>query len=525
MHEITIYRKEEVFVTLKLEGDSKQVKEIMGRNELQLKFYLSYSAEFDINDWCTVFDEVYKINVLPVVTKLAKDRFEYGLVMVSESFDLAKANYLFLGSNNTLNQPDFSLIGTALDFLNLIIQNISRIQEGWSIGQVMLTDTRNMTFSTVNCYNALGQIAQEFELEFFLEGKVIHLTKRLRPTPYVLMYGKGYGLTEIKRMAVDSTNVITRLYGYGSDKNLPVDYRNYTATRLQFGNIPYMDYNTQRYGVIESTKIWDDIFPTRTGTVSATSAVSVYRFTDTSMDFDLNDYLLPNATAKVNFITGQLAGYTFEVKKYENAVKEFTLLANMDEKAYEDGLPNNLLGITLGDKYVLTDIFLPDSYILEAETRLLNATMEQLKYAAVPRVTYRVNFDQAYLKKNNIVLKIGETARIIDEQLNLDRQIRITVTSRNLVNEYDMELEFSDALRGNPISAMRYDINSNTSAVNNLNSAVNNNAVINKSITGDFKIAQGTLIFDVAAIEVINDITDHAQLVLDMNTGKIKIFQ
>jgi hypothetical protein len=86
---------------------------------------------------------------------------------------------------------------------------------------------------------------------------------------------------------------------------------------------PYIQYNTQVYGVIEQTITFDDIYPHRTGVVTGVDALNPFIFDDTLIDFDVNSYLLPGTSAKVVFNTGQLAGYSFEIKEggFINATK------------------------------------------------------------------------------------------------------------------------------------------------------------------------------------------------------------
>lgn len=495
MHEITIYRQGSEFVTLKLESDSVQLKKIMAENQLQLTFYLNFSARFAIGDTCTVFDEEYVINQLPAVDKQAEDRYQFNLIMESINFDLRKALYLFLGSDNTLTQPNFSLIGEPLVFIKLIIENMNRIQpDEWQIGQVMINVTKNLTFANVNCYDALVQIANEFELEFFLENKTIHLTKRFRPTGYTFRYGKGYGLTSIQRVNVDNSNVVTRLYAFGSDKNLPADYRNYTAIRLQLAGATYIEKNVELYGVIEGVKTWDDIYPQRTGTVTGVSDVNYFTFTDSSIDFDVKAYLLPNTSAKITFNTGQLAGYTFEMKDFDATLKQFTIIKNVEEKAYAEGLPNSLLRITPGDTYVITDIYLPQNYIDYAEALLLAYAQDYLNNYSAPRVTYRIHLDEKYVRANNVNLSIGESARIIDAPLGLDRQIRITSTTRNLVNEASYDLEFSDEVKTNPLALLNYQVKRTDRNLQNILYSLRTNGVLQRFAAGDFAIQQGAFI-------------------------------
>jgi hypothetical protein len=516
MHTLDIYRGQDIFVTIKPEKSSAQYKGIMAENELRLTFFLDHSAEFDLNDYTTVYGEVYKINTLPVVEKISNYRYSYSLTMESESFDLKKAQFLFLGPTNQLTNGDFALLATPQEFLELLVQNVNRVNEGWSIGQSPLLGAKNILFKNANCLEALTQLAAEFDTEYFLEGKVIHLSKRLRSTGNIFRYGKDRGLVNIRRSAVDNSTVITRLYAFGSDKNLPFNYRN-GANRLQFGNIPYYDYNTQRYGVIEGNVVFDEIYPNRTGQVTAVSNISPYRFNDSTIDFNVSENYLPGVNPQLTFNTGQLAGYTFEIKRFDNDAKEFTILKNPNEKALD--LPNNDIRPAIGDKYVLTEISLPASYIANAETRLLARAVEYIKEVGVPRVTYQVSFDKKYLRRNSIELNIGDTARVIDEHLSLDRNIRIVTIIRNLIEEQDYTIELSDSTKKNIIRSLSSGISSNSRDIENIYSNLGSNAVLNKRFSGDVIIEQGTM--QIPDMEQLPANTGHAILALELATGRI----
>lgn len=224
---------ETLVAVIKPSGGSTQVKKIMGDNLLNITFEDNRYIPFAINDYCVVFGEKYQLNQLPVITKISRFLWSYTMIMQAEGYDLAKAQYLFLGSDNSLRESDFSLMGTADDFMNLILANVSRVAIGFTKGQVIDGGYKNLTFSKENCYNALSRLAEEFSSEFWIEGKVIHLTKRSNDTGHVYKHGRNKGLYEITRLNMNDSSIVTRLYAYGSDKNLPESYISSNAKRLR----------------------------------------------------------------------------------------------------------------------------------------------------------------------------------------------------------------------------------------------------------------------------------------------------
>src|SRR5690606_18186967 len=140
-------------------------------------------------------------------------------------------------------------------------------------------------------------------------------------------YGKGNGLRSLTRNE-DEGKPITRLFVFGSNQNLPENYRS-MSRRLVMPDEHglYLEKNDDQYGIIEHTEFFD-IKPERIGIVTQTS--SIYAFRDSTIDFDLNQHLLPGISAKVHFMTGQLGGYTFEVAEggYNHTTREVSIIQN-----------------------------------------------------------------------------------------------------------------------------------------------------------------------------------------------------
>ena len=144
----------------------------------------------------------------------------------------------------------------------------------------------------------------------------------MRNLEILLNTEKGNGLKGITRTPVEETGVVTRLYAVGSDKNLPANYRN-GQKKLRMP-VAYLEKNVSIYGRIEKLESFDEIYPKRVGTVTSVDAVNPLVFSDSAMDFDLNatdangntTILIKGAPARVIFQTGQLAGYSFDIKEF-----------------------------------------------------------------------------------------------------------------------------------------------------------------------------------------------------------------
>lgn len=613
MHTIDIYRAGSLLTTIKPDNTAVQSKKVMGDNTLSISFDDYRYLGLQIQDYCTVFGERYLISTQPIITKKSKVFFSYQLTLIAEGSSLKNIQYLFLGSDNSLRETDFSLMGNADTFIDLMLSNTQRIDNTWTKGEVIPTDYINITFSKQDCYSALAAIAAAFNTEFWLIGKTIHLVQKEVDTGRVFKQGKGYGLYEITPQPLDGTGIITRLYIYGSDKNLPPTY---PASRLQVpgpnectvGNvmvtlkynvdltqtftftfdppsnpditgidiiwdeidhahsgtdsgpntsprvliiptlntyniifrtissggcndletlstvmgavpnntpylvssIPYVQKNVDKYGVIEGVQVFDDIYPHRTGTVSGVDATNPFVFSDGDMDFDLNSYLLPGTSAKVTFNTGQLAGYTMELTSYDNATKKFTMLINKDETALQ--IPSDDIRPAIGDKYVLVDIFLPQSYISEAEAELLEAAQDAIDNLSQQQRKFSIVFDPTYLKRKVYAPQIGDLIWLQDDQFVINRKIRVVSTSRNLTNEYDITVDVADEISTGLVATLVNTSNTNSSDISSINSTLDNKRVLNQKFVGNIQIDQ---------IPTTATLTGFSELVIEDTTGII----
>ena len=281
--------------------------------------------------------------------------------------------------------------------------------------------------------------------------------------------------------------------------------------------IAYLEKNVALYGVIEQTEVFDDVYPHRTGKVTAVDAGNIYTFIDSSIDFDVNNQLLPGLAAKVVFNTGQLAGYEFEVASFNNGTKKFTINKNKNENVLE--VPSLLIRPAIGDEYVVIDIEMPQAYILAAENELQVKAQKLLDEFSTPNFSYLVDYDQAYLKRFNIVPKIGDIVWLEDIELQVNKPIRIVSVTRSLVNEFDVQVELADVLSKQTIQQLSSAINSNATTIDEVQQNMQTNSLFHNKIIGDLKIEQGTLI----AKDIVPKPSSGTflTLVIDTVTGKV----
>ena len=436
-----------------------------------------YPQSFDIGDKIIIFGREYKLNRLPKITKTGGLEFQYDLEFEGIQYDLFRVTYdltIDTTSNTLQDVLGDSLTGDLERFMTVLIANANRVFEGkWALGECPETESdKTLTFAeSDNCLSVLQTLCDEdnFNVEFEIEQVdgvyIINLYEKVgQILPYTFKYGKGRGLYELTRENVSSSNIITRLKVYGSTDNISYKYH---ADRLclpdKSKGESYIEKEeaVEKYGIFEGRKDFDDIYPSFTGSVTEIVADSVLQFIDENFPFDLNEleddgvttkYLISGNSAKIHFNTGNLAGYEFEVSSYDHDTKKFTLIQITDERGYEfPSATYDAFQFAVGDKYKILDICYPDSITEEAERALEEAGNEYYDKYCQPQVKYGIEITKAWLEalagSDSTISNIfqpGDYVHIIDEDIGVDRLIRIQAFERNFLDPYEYTLTISD---------------------------------------------------------------------------------
>ncbi|WP_410221940.1 hypothetical protein [Pedobacter sp.] len=428
---------------LNIKASGTLTKRYMDASVVQMSFTLTDQFDFAIGDSVIVHGQRFYLNKIPLLIQQSSFKYDYTATFEARYYDLSKVIFCQYDENNELTEGSFSLMATANVFLDLIIKNANRDQSGWEAGTVDNTKAKNLTFSAnTKCLTALAQVAEAFELEYWEENQVLHLTKKGSPSGLTFSYGKGNGFYNIARSNENDAAITTVVYARGGTQNIPNNYRNYSSRlKMPASAGVRLTANTELYGYNEEWLENNDIFPKRLGTVSAINGH--LKFKDADIDFDVNQQLMPGVSAKITFQTGQLAGYELELTNYNHATKEFTLKVNADEKALE--VPSAILHAVIGDQYVLHDIIMPASYISAAEQELYDWALAYLQKNSIPRVSVQPTADRLYFKKQAIALSLGDTANIVAPKLGINRELRILGYTQDINDRYNyISLEFAE---------------------------------------------------------------------------------
>ena len=471
-------------------SSGQQKKKLLGENIVEMTVRSARPLTFYIGDKITVFSEDYFLNLLPEAKK-ADGKYEYSLTFESVQYDLAKVVFLDEDKSGLSTSTNFTLRANLEEIAGIIINNLNRVYgEGkWILEKTpdQKTDVRDFSYAEDNCLAVLQKTCEEYGTEFKIEQEgsgdnvvyKLSICKIGSVIPYTFKYGHNKGLYTVKRKTINSGNIVTRLYAYGGTKNIPTDYRNYSS-RLRFSDEAYIedDEAIRAFGLIEGAKLFEEIFPKYTGKVTAIGE-DPYTFSDSSIGFDLNEkdaegntkYLIDGISAKITFNTGSLAGYTFEVKEggYDHSTKTFTILKYEDERGFIfPSVDNSTFRIAVGDEFIITDIFPPQSYIDAAENSLREAALEYLNANKAPRVQYSVDISEDYLKRiagsgTVNIFDVGDYLGLVDTEIGVDRSgeasIRLTQFSRSLTSKtaYNYSLDLSDTVEVNIIERVLSD--------------------------------------------------------------------
>lgn len=464
----------------------EQSRTFMGDDTLNIEVSSAQTINFRIGDTIKLHGSPYALNKAHTPKKEGDRRYYYTLPFEGVQYELINAQFLLFDnitddavehpSQHTLDGMMMnSLTGNAADILKMIVLNANRVHgdETWAVGTTPATsDTLNFTLEAGTCLEALQALCEQWELEWEIttDGTTgqhtINLTAEpaTEPAPLTTFsYGRTGGLYTTER--TPKGEMVTRLYAYGSTQNVPTSYlqeANTSRLCIKNGNqrkqhLSYVENATlkQQYGIREKVETYDDIYPQRVGTVTniyTTGDKYWLKFHDNDM-FNLNArdpqtgetlYLIPGATAKVTFQTGQLAGYSFEIVEYNDPNRRFTL-----KQVKEEGdltLPSETvssLRIKVGDKYILTDINLPEVYITDAETQLKEMATKKLAQMNADLYSYNVELDSRYVKKHatswgrtaDEPFMPGDFIAITDWELNTTTTLRLTSFTHDLLTD------------------------------------------------------------------------------------------
>lgn len=454
-----IKRGNTVVCDVYLKDNSYTVEEIMGEDTLTLNFLSRNVVNLQINDYIDFEGTKYKIRHNEKVTKRETSLgWEYTVQFYSSRYDLLDAEFFLHGTPERKKNFDY-YTGTARDWLTLFVKNMNRTGSGWVAGSCIESRMVTLSFKDKKVGTVLDELIKELDTEYWISGQTINIGRReYSSNGLVLAQGEGMGFTELEVSAVDDTPPVTVLYPYGSDKNLGPDYG--ADYLLLPDGLLSIEKNVEKYGRIEKSMQFDHIFPK--GEFAVTEKIDDYTLRAADMDFNLTDCLLDGVEVIVTFQDGGLAGYDLAIVEdsWDNDLKQFKLKQNDQENALK--VPGDI-NFSVGDKFILTGLKMPQSYRDNASLQLQEEAQAWLDGKCEKRIQLRGKCDEVIFRLQNIFIACGQMVGVYSEQLDIDREIRVTKVKRYIEKDgtpsYRYELTLSDFLESNGFKDLVDDVN------------------------------------------------------------------
>lgn len=371
----------------------------------------------------------------PVTPDIIDGGYKYSIQFKADWMRWEGITYFYINEFSQKNETSWSMTATPDLFLQMIVENISRATgKTYTFSyDSSLTATKDLQFNNTTVLEALSMVADAFETEWWIEGTVIHLSRCEHGDALALTYGQNIGVPSVQR----SSEYATRIYAFGSTRNITQDYQNCDTTNalvekrltLPAGKYPngYKDIkpNLSPEEIIEKTVIFDDIYPSSDFAISDVRVkVSVDSTTEVGKDENGNpiyasmpvyffkiagitfseDLIIEGLTLKVHFLTGHLQGREFELA-YHKDTSEYEIIVNQDGAIK---LPNETLLPQDNDVVVLFNIVMPDEYVTSAENRLEAALDDYIeKKLLSDNNTYSFKSNPVTFAENNTSVNVG----------------------------------------------------------------------------------------------------------------------
>ena len=315
-----------------------------------------------------------------------------------------------------------------------------------------LTEMKLVEFDGTSLLDALTKIAEAWETEWWITDKVIHLGRCEFGSAVSLSIGEE--VTDMERSDGQDTEYITRLYAFGSTRNLRKNYRKnddgevvvegVVETRLKLpAGVPYVDAwaNMADEDVVEGVAIFDEVYPHRVGTIATVTTKqytdtienedgtltlekwNAFRFTDTGLKFS-KEYVIEGEELRLIFQSGKLAGMDFAVTFNPDAHSEsdsksqvFEIVRNED---YGVALPTDDFKPSVGDTYVLYGYdtkFIADKLESQAEDELYTKAIAKVAQTSIDKSVYDCPTNPircAGYKENSVGKMVYNSSDIID---------------------------------------------------------------------------------------------------------------
>lgn len=399
---IQVYRNGQDFFTIEdlCEG-SVMSRQLMENHYIKLKFSTENPVYFEIGDSVEIPDFGLFVLTSAYFPKYNSTTDGYDYEMQMDAYYMAWKNKICkYRPQHGANETSFKLTTHVSAHLNVVLNNLKALGYKYN-GKDFVVDytTYNKSvfdvekrflveYNSISIIEALNTIAESLECEWWIDGSVIYLG-------YCEMTGQTVfeqGVNMLSMSQSDSkSDYITRLYAFGSDKNIPSGYftgaeKDVTidGVATDYLMLPNKKEDSEGFyskdGYIENTNVvkndgqaiegvvvFDDEYPKVSCTISniktydktaknndgTTTTETFWQVTSTDsfVTSFKQSWIKHNLTLMIKFESGALIGMEFEISfKILDGVNYFEIVANDN---YGRKLPDTTLCPKVNDKFFL----------------------------------------------------------------------------------------------------------------------------------------------------------------------------
>ena len=444
---------------------------IMNKNEVSVTVVTDTIPDIQEGDFIRVGGIKYKIN-------RASEFADKSSVNHTTTYLFEAPEYTLIDkilTNKITQSTRVTLTGKLRDWLELLIWNVNKtddnplgVDTGWQLGNIPDTEYMTLSFDGIDCRSLLSELASAYGYEYYVhDHTIIYVSRIENERNLTFTQGQGGGLYEVEQSNVDSGDVTTRVYPVGGTKNMAPGEGDEEG-RLMLPE-KYLENFSETNRAVEKKIVFDDIHPSFTGFVENPTGENYREFICRDIDFNIDELAIGD-DARINFLTGDLMGKSFEFK-WDNSNKKITLIYQEDELAPIDPetqsrplIPSAAKHLRGGEEFNFTGIRLGESYKQVAISKLREKATDWLAFNSQKRVKFTLDVDYRYMRKKG-GLECGDLITVSIPSRNISRIIRIVSTEKNLktgklscvVSNYLTE-KWEDKIEGQ-ISSMQATIN------------------------------------------------------------------
>lgn len=477
-----------------VDDDSYRFRELRGDDSLMLMFSLPEYVSINEGAWCEFEREEYTVEDPSDVTIRHRRHYEYKVTLKSQ-FERAKRRKLRHPVDFRLK---FSMTAKPVEHLQMIVENLNRIDSGWSVGECIDSSEKTINYNHSYCSEALDMLADECDTEWEIVRKVVslHKVEYNKEAPLELDYGEGRGLLPGVVRRCDDDFPVDILYVQGGDRN--IDPSSYGSKELLLPKQQHLNYDGNKFSYEEGfdqskARLYisssdglsvqrsivrpmgallnddsidcSDIYPSRIGEVTSVVTVNeeknLYDIVDSTIpdELDYSKCLIEGEEMTIVFQSGMLAGREFDAKYIHAPIagkngRRFEIVPQQIDGQW---MPGGVYLPAKGDEYAVFGISLPKSYICNDDDRsgaswdMFREAVKNLYEKEDRKYVVKGELNGIWAKKNWLVIggkiKIGGYVSFTNTVIQKEPMLmRITAIKQYVNDPHSPEITIANGL-------------------------------------------------------------------------------